>query len=159
MVISIWRKILFVYLLSVVGQAWGQVIVVPESRELALAGVITEVHGYGPPGYGENKKTDSRITYWILELQTAITTPCTPERPEWAAMDCKAAKRLKLFFPIPPEGNDLEHVAKTMKDHRVLITGIVHRRDTLGEITPIYMNVTNIQAVPRAGGPHIQNPE
>src|ERR1022692_1629726 len=78
----------------------AQTINIPADTELALAGEIRRVHGYGPPGYGEDKKRDARITYWVLELTKPVDVlPCTPERPEWASADCNSTKRLRLFFP------------------------------------------------------------
>lgn len=130
---------------------WGanaqQTIVEPLDTAVALAGKIREIHGYGPPGYGENKKTDTRITYWILDLPTIVNSLCTPERPEWQSVDCKATKQLRLFFPTSPTNNGLELKAKALMGHRVIVTGILHRQDTLGEITPIYMDVTEVKPV------------
>jgi len=125
----------------------GQTIVEPLDREVALAGELHKVHGYGAPGYGENKKVDAPITYWVLELPNPVNVVCTPEKPQWQADDCKATKRLKLFFPSLPINNEVERNAKVMQGHRVVATGILHRSDTVGEITPIYMNVTELQPV------------
>ena len=124
-----------------------QVITVPEGKELAIAGILRHEHGYGPPGYGEDKHTDAKIAYWVVELSTPITTPCTPERPEWASVDCKSTKVIRLFLPLLPEGAELTRRVEAAKNMRVLMTGIVHRQDTLGETTPVYMNVTDIKVV------------
>jgi hypothetical protein len=48
----------------VLGSAWrigSQTILEPLNRQVALAGELRKVHGYGPPGYGENKRVDSPI--------------------------------------------------------------------------------------------------
>jgi hypothetical protein len=127
-----------------------QAITVPEGKELSLRGVLKKINGYGPPGFGENKRVDSKITYWILEVNTPITVPCTPERPEWASIDCQATKRLRLFFPLSPEGALLENRAVVARDKRVLLAGILHRQDTAGEITPVYIDVTDIHAVKKS---------
>jgi hypothetical protein len=139
--------LLLAIIVGAIFQASGQTVLEPLNREVALAGELREVHGYGPPGYGENKKVDTPITYWVLELPNLVNTVCTPEKPEWEAEDCKATKRLELFFPTLPANNGLELKAKTMKGHRVIATGILHRSDTMGERTPIYMNVTALQLV------------
>jgi len=128
-------------------RAGGQTVLEPVNQEVALAGELREVHGYGAPGYGETPKVDAPITYWALELPNTINTVCTPEKPQWEAEDCKATKRLELFFPSLPANNGLELKAKAMKGQRVIATGILHRSDTMGEITPIYMNVTALQPV------------
>ncbi len=135
------------FLLSSILVAGGQTVRAPVNRKIALAGEIREVHGYGPPGYGENKKTDVPITYWVLELPNPINVSCAPEKPQWSSDDCRATMRLRLFFPTSPADNELERQAKAMKGHRVFATGILHRSDAVGEITPIYMDVTELQPV------------
>jgi|SRR5271166_4150650 len=133
--------------------AWGQVIVEPLDRVVALAGEIKEVHGYGPPGYGEDKKRDAKITYWVLVLPTPINILCTPERPEWASEDCGATDRLRLFFPTTPANNGLDLKAKAMKGRKAIVSGLLRRQDTAGEMTPIYMNVTEIEPAKSASTP------
>jgi len=135
----------FVLLAGTLPRAACQYVFAPENKEVALAGEIRMVHGYGPPGYGEDKKHDSRITYWVLRLPKAINVPCTPERPEWAKEDCRGTGQLRLFFPTLPTDMELESKAKKMQGREVLVTGILHRSDTVGEITPIYMNVIDVQ--------------
>jgi hypothetical protein len=135
------------FMLCAMVRANGQAIVEPLNREVALAGELRKVHGYGPPGYGETKKVDTPITYWVLELPNPVNIVCTPEKPQWASDDCKATKRLKLFFPTSPADNEVVRKAIIMKGHRVIATGILHRADTVGEITPIYMDVTQLQPV------------
>jgi hypothetical protein len=130
--------------------AWGQAIVEPLDRVVALAGEIKEVHGYGPPGYGEDKKRDAKITYLVLVLPTPINILCKPERPEWASEDCGATDRLRLFFPTTPANNGLDLKAKALKGRKAIVSAMLHRQDTAGEMTPIYMNVTEIEPVKSA---------
>jgi hypothetical protein len=134
-------------------RAGAQTVLEPENQQVALAGRLRYVHGYGPPGYGENKKVDTLITYWILELPNPVNTICTPEKPEWKEEECGATKTLKLFFPTLPANNGLEVKAKAMKGRRVIATGILRRADTVGEITPSYMDVTEIQPVRTSPNP------
>jgi hypothetical protein len=133
------------FLSCAVLQAIGQTIVKPENQELTLTGVIREVHGYGPPGYGEDKKRDSRITYWALDLRAAVSVPCTPEKPKWASEDCAPVKRLHLFFPTSPTDNGLERKAQAAMGKKMAVTGMLHKADTAGEITLIYMDVSGLQ--------------
>ncbi|MDR5727178.1 MAG: hypothetical protein RB191_06895 [Terriglobia bacterium] len=138
---------ILVLLLGSTLQTVGQAILQPLDKQVVFVGVVREIHGYGPPGYGEDKKTDSPIIYWVLELPAPINTLCTPERPEWASTDCRATKRLRLFFPTSSSNSDLEVKVRAMKGHRARIGGMLQRQDTAGEITPIYMNVTEAQLV------------
>jgi hypothetical protein len=127
--------------------AFAQVVIEPSDRPVSLTGVINEIHDYGPPGYGENKKTDPPVTYLAIELARPINIPCTPERPEWKSVDCAATKRLKLFFPWSDgSARQLELSAKQTKGRRVVITGTLKRQNTAGEYTPIILNVMAINA-------------
>ena len=122
-------------------QTVGQAALEPEGKPVALTGKVSLVHGYGPPGWGEDPKHDARIVYWVIDLPTAINTPCEPEHPEWAAIDCQSTKRLRLII----EGHDqLLAEAKATQGRRAIVTGVLHRQETAGEMTPIYMDVTNI---------------
>jgi len=103
------------------------------------------VHGYGPPGWGEDKKHDARIVYWVIDLPAEINTPCEPERPEFAASECQSAKRLRLIIEADDQ---LLAEAKATQGRRAVVTGVLRRQDTAGEITPIYMDVTNINPLP-----------
>jgi len=122
----------------------AQKIIVPADRPIVLNGTIRKIHGYGPPGYGENKRTDARITYLVIELPRPINIPCIPEKSEWASIDCRAAKQLKLFF-FSRSGDELEKTAKKLIGQRVALTGTVKRADTAGEMTPLYIDVTVIE--------------
>ena len=135
------------FMLCAMVRANGQAIVEPLNREVALAGELRKVHGYGPPGYGETKNVRYSNHLLGAELPNPVNVICTPEKPRWAADDCKATKRLKLFFPTSPADNEVVRKATAMKGRQVIATGILHRADTVGEITPIYMDVTHLQPV------------
>ena len=125
--------------------AGGHAVLEPEGKPVALTGRISLVHGYGPPGWGEDPKHDASIVYWVIDLPTAINTPCEPERPEWAAKDCQSAKRLRLLI----EGHDqLLSEAKATQGRKAIVTGVLHRQNTAGEMTPIFMDVTDINPLP-----------
>jgi len=143
------RTLLLALIIAVSGfqTAFAQAVIEPSDRPVSLTGVINEIHDYGPPGYGENKKTDPPVTYLAIELARPINTPCTPERPEWKSVDCAATKRLHLFFPSSDgSARQLELRAKEMKGRRVVITGRLKRQTTVGEYTSIVINVMAIDA-------------
>jgi hypothetical protein len=143
--------IIILIALSAFNVAHAQVVLEPANQPVPLSGIIREIHGFGPPGYGEDKKTDAHVTYLAIDLPKPINITCSPERPEWASKDCGAAKRLKLFFPASSGGDPekLERTAEKLVGRRVSVTGVLHRADTVGEMTPIYIDVTAIES---AGG-------
>jgi hypothetical protein len=124
--------------------AFSQQVIKPEDQNISLQGTIRLIHGFGPPGYGEDPK-HVHVSYWALEVPIPVNTPCTPTKPEYAKDECGPAKRLKLFF------NGLEFTKLTdlpaakWKDRPVIVQGKLHRADTAGEMTPIYMDVSQIQ--------------
>jgi hypothetical protein len=126
--------------------AVGQDLLEPLNQTVSMVGEIREVHGYGPPNYGEDKNEDAAITYMILELANPINTVCKPDRPEWSGDECKATKQVELFFPTLPSDNGIETRARAMVSKRVTVIGTLHRADTMGEMTPIYMDVAELHS-------------
>jgi hypothetical protein len=124
----------------------SQQLIKPEDQQVSVRGTIRLVHDFGSPGYGEDPKHDDHVSYWALEVPVPINTPCTPSKPEYAKDECGPAKRMKLFF----EGLELKKLnelpAANWKDHQVTVIGKLHRADTAGEMTPIYMDVTSTSA-------------
>jgi len=142
------HRIMFILGLVSAVFLYGQIVIEPVNREVTVSGIIREVHGYGAPGYGEDKKTDARITYLVIDLPSPINISCTPEKPEWAPIDCDSAKKLKLFFTSNTSGDELERIAKQSIGKGAHVRGYLQRQETVGEMTPIYINVTNIQILP-----------
>jgi len=122
-------------------------IIQPTDQPISLSGVLRIVHGFGPPGYGEDKKVDIKISYWVLELPYKLTVACTPSSPDLVDIQCGSTDRIRLFFPIEPVDNDVEVRAKKLLGHKTIVTGILQRRTSMIEITPVYMNVVDIEAV------------
>ena len=122
----------------------SQQLLKPENQEVTLAGTIRLIHDYGPPGYGKDPKHDSHVSYWAIEVPVSVNLPCTGD----FAGDCQPAKRINLFFL----GDELKRIgerrAAKWKDKRVLVKGKLHRADTAGEMTPIYMDAVDISAPP-----------
>lgn len=66
--------------------------------EVRLQGHVVLRTFYGPPGYGENPKTDSRETQAILKLDRPICTEANPREYE------DAEENQKEVTLIPPSG-------------------------------------------------------
>ncbi len=124
--------------------SFSQQVIKPEDQEVSIQGTVRLIHGYGPPGYGEDPKHDSHVSYWALEVPVPINTPCTPA----SDFGCDPAKRLKLFFLNTPLARLNDLPAAKWKDHTVVVVGKLHHADTAGEMTPIYIDVTTISAAP-----------
>jgi hypothetical protein len=90
------------------------------------------------------KGQDAKITYWALELPSDVTLPCKPDRPELTDIQCGSTKRVRLFFKAGPETTSMESKARTMINRRVTIKGKLHRWTQMIDMTPVNMDVTDI---------------
>jgi len=133
--------------------ASSQQVIKPENQDIALMGTIRLIHGFGPPGYGEDPKHDAHVSYWALELTDPVSVPCTPTEPKYAKDECGSARRLKLFFNGLELAKLADLPAAKYRDELVLVRGKLHRADTMGEMTRIYMDVSQIQAPTPDGEP------
>ena len=98
----------------------------------------------------QNTMLMSRIGLW--KCQCRSTLPCTPSSPQNSKYECESAKRMKLFFDGLALKKLDELPAAKWKDRQVIVVGKLHRADTAGEMTPIYMDVTSISA-PKGAAP------
>ena len=98
---------------------------------------------------------DAHVSYWALEVPTPVNVPCIPTKPEYAKDECGPAKRLNLFFIGQGLTKLTDLPAAMWKDHQVIVRGKLHRADTAGEMTPIYMDVSQIHgSTPTAATTH-----
>jgi hypothetical protein len=123
----------------------AQAVIEPADQLVVLTGTIRMVHGYGAPGYGEDKKNDRQVSYLAIELPKPINIACTPQLPELASIQCGPAKRLRLFF-FSASGDQLKLVALKMVGRKATLTGKLERRTSMAEMTPILIEVTAIEA-------------
>lgn len=122
-------------------------IVEPTDRAVALAGTMRMVHGYGPPGYGEDPKKDVKVSYLALSLSFSVTTVCAPQLPQLQEIQCGAADTLRLVFPTNKEAVDLKKKALTLIGKRVLVTGVLHRQESMSDYTRVYMDVAEVSVI------------
>jgi hypothetical protein len=124
----------------------AQAIVEPADKQIALTGILKIVHGFGPPGYGANKKVDVKNTYWALALPFEVNLACIPDTPDLADIQCGPTKRLWLVFS---EGKGFELKARELINKQVTSTGTLRRRTTNSQPTPVYRDVADIAPVVR----------
>ena len=128
--------------------SFSQQLIKQEEQQTTLAGTIKLVHDYGPPGYGEDPKHDAHVSYWALVPPDPVNFPCTPEKQKFADTDCAPAKQINLYFAGFALKRLNELPAAKWNGQQVIIEGKLHRADTVGEMTPIYMDVSAINAAP-----------
>lgn len=122
----------------------GQTTVERSDQPVSLTGILKIARGYGPPGYGEDKKVDIPVSYWALYLPMKITIACPPSDEKFKDIDCGETNRLRLFLPDSPPNGELDTQARKLVGRKVVVTGVLQRRDAMIQMTPIYMNVLKI---------------
>ena len=132
-------------------------IVEPTDRPVALAGTMLMVHAYGPPGYGEDRRADMKVSYLALQLAFKVTTICTPQLPELESIQCGSTDTLRLEFPTNAEAADLKKKARALLGHRVLLTGVLHRQESKADYTAVYMDVAEVSEVQTGSQPQAQH--
>jgi len=61
-----------------------------------------------------------------------------------ADIQCGSTKRVRLLFKVGPETTSMESKARTMINRKVTIRGKLHRRTQMIDMTPVYMDVADI---------------
>ena len=125
-----------------------QATIEPTDRTVAIAGMMRMVHGYGPPGYGEDHRRDLKVSYLALQLSFRVTTTCTPQLAELQNIQCGSTDVLRLVFPIDAGAVDLRKKARLLEGHKVLVTGVLHRQESMADYTKVYMDVAEVSTIP-----------
>jgi hypothetical protein len=61
-----------------------------------------------------------------------------------ADIECGSTKRVRLFLAGGDEKAGVESKARVMIGHKVTVTGRLHRRTMMSEITPVFMEVMEL---------------
>lgn len=113
----------------------------PTDRTVALSGVLRMVYGYGPPGWGENKKEDIRISYWVIDVPQIIRVQCPQYLLDQRDHLCNGTKRLRLIVL----SDDLRAVAASLKGKQVIANGFLRLQKSAQDMTPVYMEVVDLK--------------
>lgn len=143
-------RLLFLWLFSCHSPSLpAEVTIYPEDQQIKLTGMLKLIDAHGPPGYGmmrATKSQDLKIRYWALELPVAVTVPCKPSKPEFAESECGSTRTVRLFFQRGDKMSQ-ESQARIFIGHEVTVSGKLHRRTMMSEITPIFMDEINFSLV------------
>lgn len=97
-----------------------------------VCGVLTTEHHYGPPNFGENPKTDSTFTAWVLRTLSPVAV-IVPGDTKYDT----ATSRIQLYF----QPKRVEH---TQIGQAICVTGTSAEATTPGDIAPINITVETI---------------
>ena len=143
-----WRIALFALVTSSVSAQWGSQLE-PTDRPVALSGVLRIVRGFGPPGWGESKREDSQMSYWVIDVFKRVRVKCPQYLLEQRDPLCAGTKRLRLVVV----SDELRAVAGRLSGKRVVAHGFLRLQKSVEEMTPVYMEVIELTPGSRAKRP------
>lgn len=110
--------------------------IVFESKASAC-GLLTSEKHFGPPGFGENPKTDSTFTAWVLlsDIPIALVNTKHPEKSS-------KTNRIQLYFNDSKVGTD---VRNTMAGKKVCASGHSEEAIAPGDIAPVNLSVESVR--------------
>ncbi len=107
-------------------------------EKVTLTGRVVYRTFYGPPGYGENPKTDSRETQDILLLESPVDVIATGNDP----LTDQTERRVTRITLV------IDHSIRNLIGKRVIIEGTLVHAHTGHHHTKVLMDVSSIK---RAG--------
>jgi len=116
-----------------------------------LEGRLIVQRKYGPPNFGENPKTDTRLKIPIVVLTRAINVRGIPGDPfQSASVD--GVRRVQLVFTAP----SMDYKALVGKDIRV--KGALWHATTGGHYTDVVIFVDSVEAIKRGRATAVAGP-
>ena len=120
---------------------------VMSNDERTLTGQLHLISAYGPPGFGETPKIDSRVHYLVLHTKDQVSLPCGPNDLPTDSTVCPTTKQLQLVFDLGVDPR--AHVkASQFAGRKVTVKGTLQHASTAAESTPIVIWVKSIVPVP-----------
>jgi hypothetical protein len=111
-----------------------------------IEGALYVVNTFGPPGFGETPKMDSKVQYLELRTQSPVSTPCGPDDLAPDDTVCPTSSKIQLHFDIGINPKSEIKAGRLVGKH-VFVTGHLEHWSTSGDYTPIVMWVTSIRTV------------
>jgi hypothetical protein len=109
-----------------------------EPEKVMLKGKVVSRTFYGPPNYGENPKTDSRESQYILILDSAVDVVATGSDP--TDQTERGVRRVTLVVD-----DFAAHPVRPLLGRRVLIEGTLFHAHTGHHHTKVLIEVSSIK--------------
>jgi hypothetical protein len=115
-----------------------------EKRWLSYEPEVVEIEGrlmvqrkYGPPNFGENPRTDSKVRVPLLVLSEVVNIRGDPR--DAVNSEVRAVRRIQLVF--------FDTSYKKFIGKRVLVKGTLFHANTGGHYTDVVMSVRSISSI------------
>ena len=110
-----------------------------EPQVVVLRGDLREVFKYGPPNYGENPESDSKMWVPMLELTEPVSV-CGDTSSEVNKDSISGIRDLQLIFPVLPPS-----YGRLLK-HPVIVSGTLEQATFGPMFTPVVLTVRTLEA-------------
>lgn len=112
-----------------------------------LTGILRKEHRFGPPGFGENPKTDPRVSIVVLKLDrpiTAVPDPKANTKDELDTSRISNIKAVQLWFSGDAVTPPLEVFARRHIGQRVRVEGVIDEAVAPMEFTTLILTVSKL---------------
>ncbi|HWF63942.1 MAG TPA: hypothetical protein VN685_04955 [Rhizomicrobium sp.] len=111
-------------------------------KDIRISGVLVRRAAFGPPNYGENPKTDSRLAYWVVELDVPIKVI--------TGLDIDVPSQTITVHEMQIlRGPGLREDVDSFRGMHVVVRGVIGTQVFAQDMTPVNIVASNITA----GGP------
>ncbi|QCR36847.1 hypothetical protein C1N62_12480 [Nissabacter sp. SGAir0207] len=106
-----------------------------EGDKVVLSGVMKEELFYGPPNWGEDRKHDEKLLYWVLHLSSPLkcVIDANTEQEGWNS-------NVQLII----SGDDYK-IKRNLLNHHVTVEGNVMLAVTGYHMTPVLLKNTSFE--------------
>ena len=105
-------------------------------KETTLQGILKKEIFYGPPGYGENPKSDKKEPQYLLKLEQAIKVVANPDDPL-----SETEESVREITLVNSSGQSLEFVIGM----KILVKGKLFHAHTAHHHTQVLMEVQSLE--------------
>ena len=109
-----------------------------EPATVTLAGTVSMGEAFGPPGYGENPRSDRKERYFLLTLDTPISVQGSPHDAANAKSETGIAAVQMVFSDACP-------FKRRWRNKHVWVSGRLFHAITGHHRTPVLLQVTRVR--------------
>ena len=117
-----------------------------EPEVVTLKGELLSKSAYGPPNYGENPRTDKKVKYYVLKLETPINVKGDPK----SEVNTDTYENISEIQMVLIEGITAKEDMKSMEDKvnkKVTVQGMLFQAITGHHYTKVLIKVRHIELI------------
>lgn len=138
------RVLIFASLcVSAVGAYGGDAVLATGAAQTTICGVLRDETRWGPPGFGEHPKTDSKFTVWIVSLRKPVVVDFGKD----IGQSAQRTKLGEIELSIDPS-NQVLNLYLEQLDHNIVVAfGRLWTGTSQGDVTPVVLELLDLRRI------------